>query len=175
MITPELLEALLSPENDANGDSPRARAEAYLQTLSIVERTQSLLQVLMKTQQEAHWMLTAVLLRRDIANLAGNVLANVLDTATSLQLLKGMMEPLLAFFLNTAVPANIRRLGGHCLAELCASLSILSPYDSDAAFENILSKIAPMVRRAKDLIFKKAVIIFFSKASFICSASNRMF
>lgn len=132
MITPALLDALLSP--DTLNDSPRSRAEAFLQSKTTQERVYGFLTLLRQPElSESHLLLSAVLLRRDIAKLAGD--------SANIGILKECMEPLLNCLNN--------RMVRHCLAELCASLSFLSPSDGDNAFATIWNRVTPMVRKER--------------------------
>ena len=144
-VNEALLDALLSPTT-GGVDSPRAQAESHLQTIPVETRSASLLAVLQQSSTEAHWMMAAVLLRRDVATLAGNAMTQQTDKTTALQLLRGFVEPFVSMFINSSgLSSNSRRLVGHCLAEICASLSVLSEPDSDSAFETIISKAAPLL------------------------------
>jgi hypothetical protein len=108
MITPQLLEALLSPNAGV-----RSQAETVYQSMSVVERVQGLLHQLTLTSQsppQSLQLLTAVLLRRDILKL------------TDPNLLQQLLSPLLTAF-NTS---SCRLQVGHCLAEVCASLSMVA-------------------------------------------------
>lgn len=140
IITIDLLDALLSVGEQ------RGQAEAHLQSLATMDRVKGLLSILFELRNEGHVMLAAVLLRRDIAALAGDALVNKIDPNIAVNLLKEMVDPLSKLFLNTQMPDNCRRQLGHCLPEVCSSLSLLSEVDCDAALKTILDTIAPPVR-----------------------------
>lgn len=158
-ITVELLDALLSPAPAvAGGPSPRQQAEAHLQSMSVQDRARGLLSLLLlfSSQQQSpnnvgREMMASVLLRRDVANLGG---------AGETSLLKEMVEPTLALF--ASAERQCRRQVGHCLAEICASLSILSEQDSNQAVATILSKISPAVCSTMGFLFVSDLCVLFS-------------
>jgi hypothetical protein len=139
-ITTELLDALLST------GPQREQAETHLSSLSTVDRTKGLISILFSLSNQGHVLLGAVLLRRNVAQLAGEALARKLDGPTALTLLQELVEPLSSLFLNTEqMPAPCRRQFGHCLAEVGSSLSILDPATCDVVMTSILERIAPSV------------------------------
>lgn len=138
-ITTELLDALLS------AGPQREQAEAHLTSLSTVDRTKGLVAILFSLSNEGHVLLGAVLLRRNVAQLAGDVLAKKLDAPIAVDLLQELVEPLSNLFLNTAQPPPCRRQLSHCLAEVCSSLSILDHAKCDVVLTSILERIAPPV------------------------------
>lgn len=141
-ISLELLDALLSPAaaTAIGQQSPREQAEAHLATMTVPDRASGLLSLLLELPQApehlSRRMMASVLLRSNIASLStGN-----------LTLLKEMIEPLLSLFCSNESPTQCRRQIGHCLAEICASLSILSAGDSDEAINVILTRISAPIR-----------------------------
>ena len=150
-VTTELLDALLSPAGAGGQHSPRAQAEHHLSSLGLADRAAGLLNLLLtaassssdsqpnshdgppgQSQSQSRAMLSAVLLRRDIATLGGNARsATGLDDSTALRMMREMAAPLLQLFLaggaggNGGTAKTTRRQVGHCLAELCLSCSVL--------------------------------------------------
>jgi hypothetical protein len=110
MITPQLLNALVSPDAGI-----RSQAETVFQSLTVVDRVQGLLTQLCAgdgTEDARLSLLTAVLLRRDILKLGPN----------HASLLQELVHPLLQAFSSAS---SCRTQVGHCLAEVCASLSLI--------------------------------------------------
>jgi len=127
MITTELLEALLSPDFRR-----RSQAEEHFQALAVLDRVQGLMNQLGNTSPSIQ-LLTPVLLRRDILKL------------TDINLLNELISPLL-----TSLPG--RPHVGHCLAEVCATLSIIGTDSAaDAALQKVLAFIEPVLKQG-DLI-----------------------
>lgn len=121
-ITPQLLDALLSPECQ--------QAEGQLQSMTRDDRAKGFLQFLLTENEEnARSMMAAVLLRRDLAGLAASLLLE-------------MAEPVLNLFVGSN---QIKRQIGYCLAELCASLTVSSASDAEKVVKGILEKLAPAV------------------------------
>lgn len=120
MITPELLNALLSPDSGI-----RSQAETVLQSLSVVQRVQGLMNQLSLDQTPTATpqtqLLAAVLMRRDILKL------------TDVSMLKELVVPLLSSF---ATCSSCRHQVGHCLAEICSILSFQS---------NVAETVLPMI------------------------------
>ena len=139
MVTIDVLDALLS------AGARRGEAESYIQSLATVDRATALVSILPELDTESHVMLAAVLLRRDIASLAGDVLRNTLNPTTSIHLLKEMVDPLTRLVLKLQLSENCRRQISHCLPELCSSLSVLSETDCDAILKEIVGNISPLV------------------------------
>lgn len=150
-ITVEILDALLSPAPAAGGRSPREQAEAHLGSMSVNDRASGLLSLLLELhmqpgqgqgQDKAHnqmgrQMMASVLLRRTVA---------ILNDSSRLE---DMLGPCLALFVadeSKSISHQCQRQVGHCLAEICANLSILSAAGSDEAIKTILTRIAPAVR-----------------------------
>jgi hypothetical protein len=114
MITPELLDALLSPDTGR-----RSQAEAFFQSMDLLDRVQGLMNQLNHESLQIQ-LLTAVLLRRDILKL------------TDANLLQKLIPPLLSSLSG-------RPQVGHCLAEVCATLSIIGNPAADKVLHQILS------------------------------------
>jgi len=133
IITNDLLQALLSADAQQ-----RQAAEAYLQSLTVTQRIQGLVQVLQANTTSTNappppqQQLAGVLLRREIIV--------QLDDSQQLQ---ALMEQLLTVSSNneftSATTVN------NCLAEICASLQWLDEAASVATVTRILSTSAPMV------------------------------
>ena len=105
-ITPEVLEALLSP----NG-SVRQQAESHFHALTLTYRVQGLMgRLIDNASPPQHQLLSAVLLRRDILKL------------TDITMLQGLLSPLLQCFFASS---NSKMAIGHCLAEVVAVWNVL--------------------------------------------------
>jgi hypothetical protein len=105
-ITPEVLEALLSP----NG-SVRQQAESHFHALTLTDRVQGLMGRLVDTASPPqHQLLSAVLLRRDILKL------------TDITMLQELLSPLLRCFFASP---DSKMAVGHCLAEVVAVWNVL--------------------------------------------------
>lgn len=126
MISSELLEALLSPDAGR-----RSQAETHFESLSVLDRVQGLMNQLNHESPQMQ-LLTAVLLRRDILKV------------TDVNLLQKLVLPLLSSFEG-------RPHVGHCLAEVCATLSIIGSPSAPDVLKQILSAIEPALRRG-DLV-----------------------
>ncbi|CAJ1951966.1 unnamed protein product [Cylindrotheca closterium] len=127
MITAELLEALLSPDL-----LRRSQAEEHFQSLAVLDRVQGLMNQLGHNSPSIQ-LLAPVLLRRDILKL------------TDINLVNQLILPLLASFPG-------RPHVGHCLAEVCATLSIIGTDSAaDAALQKVLAFIEPALKQG-DLI-----------------------
>ena len=126
MISSNLLEALLSPDGGI-----RSQAETVFHAMTVTERIQGLLgqlqhrsstttttndpqQQQQQQQQHSTRHLAAVLLRRDILKL------------TDRTLLQQLVPPLLQIFQHHGSSTTTRTHLGHCLAEVCACLSLLT-------------------------------------------------
>jgi hypothetical protein len=135
-ITTELLDALLSPDATRRGN-----AEAFFQGLPLMERATGLVQQIQSSASSnsnaPHLIsLAAVLLRRDILRMS--------DYQAAIQL----VDPLLESFLVPSTPPTTRVAVGHCLAEICGSVALLSPSpkDKEQAMARILVAISNAVR-----------------------------
>eukprot|EP00980_Cylindrotheca_fusiformis_P001646 scaffold374_cov124-Cylindrotheca_fusiformis.AAC.5 len=122
MITAELLEALLSSDT-----ARRSQAEKHYESLTSLDRVQGLMNQLNHESPQIQ-LLTAVLLRRDILKV------------TDVNLLQKLVLPLLSSFEG-------RPQVGHCLAEVCAILSIIGGPSAQQVLQQILSTIEPSLRR----------------------------
>jgi hypothetical protein len=110
MITPQLLNALVSPDVGIG-----LQAKTVFQSLTVVDRVQGLLTQLCAgdgTEDARLSLLMAVWLRRDIQKLGPN----------HASLLQELVHPLLQAFSSAS---SCRTQVGHCLAEVCASLSLI--------------------------------------------------
>lgn len=135
-ITTALLDALLS------SGASRQQAEIVLNSMSLVDRIQGLMNVLHSPALADGPMLMAfVLLRRNVASLGEESLRN--PSVNGVDLLKSLVEPLLQLF--QSLSSACQRQVGFVLTEVCCSLSLLSANDSQAALHSILNAIAPMV------------------------------
>ena len=141
-ITTELLDALLSPDAQRRGE-----AEAYFQGIPPVERVGGLVPMIQPPSLSASnnnnnnnsgVSLAAVLLRRDILRL----------TADALPLLESIVAPLLGAFLQPQSPATTRTAIGHCLAEICGTVAIVSasPKDPEQVMARMLTAVSSAVR-----------------------------
>eukprot|EP00339_Tiarina_fusa_P012853 CAMPEP_0117080916 /NCGR_PEP_ID=MMETSP0472-20121206/57068_1 /TAXON_ID=693140 ORGANISM="Tiarina fusus, Strain LIS" /NCGR_SAMPLE_ID=MMETSP0472 /ASSEMBLY_ACC=CAM_ASM_000603 /LENGTH=734 /DNA_ID=CAMNT_0004808707 /DNA_START=36 /DNA_END=2237 /DNA_ORIENTATION=- len=129
MISSNLLQALLSPDGNI-----RSQAETAFNSLSLTDRVQGLLAEYNNDHNNnGIQMIASVLLRRDILKM------------TDPNVLQQLVNPLLQAFqkqtnnTNTS-NANIASSVGHCLAEVCASLSILGG-DVDATLQTVLTHV----------------------------------
>ena len=132
MLSKELLGALLSPDAGIRG-----KAESVFRSMSVPERVQALINILLTTiiatdnDSKSASMLIAVLLRRDILKL------------TDSSMLTELVDPLLQCYTNTShATLNTKVAVGHCLAEVCSSLSMIS---AASTVDPILSKILTSV------------------------------
>ncbi|KAG7348416.1 hypothetical protein IV203_017121 [Nitzschia inconspicua] len=120
MLTLEVLQALLSLDS-----ARRSQAETVFQSIAVPDRIQALTNHLLALSSstsvsaagnnDALSMLTAVLLRRDILKLKDPSMLN------------DLVEPLLQSYngCSSAAAGSSQLQIGHCLAEVCSSLSIL--------------------------------------------------
>jgi hypothetical protein len=139
-ITTELLEALLSPDAHRRG-----QAEEFFQGLPLLERATGLLQIMLPTSRSSTNVtvasLAAVLLRRDILRI------------TDVQAMEPMIQPLLDCFLVTADGQQnntVRIAIGHCLAEICGAVALLSPSPKDK--EQVMARILNAISNAVSII-----------------------
>ena len=133
-ITPELLDALMSPEA-----SRRGQAETFFQGIPPAERVGGLVHLIISQQQQQQQPnagLAAVLLRRDILRLSSN------DTIV----LEAALSPLLESFMQQQYQITIRNSIGYCLAEICAVLAMLSPSPQDS--EQVMARILQTISAA---------------------------
>ena len=117
MVTLELLDALLSPDAGR-----RRQTEEYFQALPLESRVQGLLGLAGQNH------LAAVLLRRDVLKMADA---------------ESLVDPLLSAFLASS--STTRTALGHCLAEVCGTVAILSPNNTDAVMAKILNAVSGVV------------------------------
>lgn len=122
-ITSEILGALLSTDTQR-----RQEAEAYFQAIPLNERVAGLVH---QVKQQSH--LSAVLLRRDILRMR------------DAQSAESLIDPLLSSFL--AAIGSVERIAiGHCLAEVCGTVALLSPSPQDK--EQVMARILNAVSGA---------------------------
>lgn len=132
MLSDELLRALLSPDAGI-----RDQAEAIFRSIAVSERVQGLTNLLLQAVatndngSNGVSMLISVLLRRDILKL------------TDSSMLTELVAPLLQCYTNTSNTAlNAQVAIGHCLAEICSSLSVTT---AASTVDSIVSKILSAV------------------------------
>ena len=96
---------------------------------------------------EARSMLAAVLLRREISTLGGNESMTGIPTSNCIALMGEIAEPLMSLFTldNNSSINQSRRQIGHCIAELCCSLSVVSPNDGKEWMKSVLGRLEPGV------------------------------
>lgn len=153
----DVLDAILFPTSPTAKDR-RKDAEAFYNSLPILDRTQTLLQILIQLQSNAttasaptndadtsRMNLAAVLLRKEISSLAGDAMKGPRVTS---EVLLSMVDPLLGLYSQESiiVDRQSRRALSHCLAELCLSLSMVATHTEAAnAIRIILSRIGNAV------------------------------
>ena len=135
MLSTDILQALLSPDARI-----RDQAETVFRSISVPERVQALTNLLMSMANNNNTnngvsMLASVLLRRDVLKL------------TDLSMLHELVSPLLHCYMNTST--NTKVAVGHCLAEICSSLSVIGGGPSSSTLSTtvdpVLSKIVSTV------------------------------
>ena len=154
-VTLDLLDSMLTP-------TPGQPAEALYRSIPLSTRVRDLTLILGQLYSNAaataannnndggRSMLAAVLLRREITTLAGNEAMVGLSTSNAIQLMGEIAEPLMTLFALDGAPimSNIkqsRRQIGHCIAELCCSLSVQSPADGREWLKSVLGRLGPGV------------------------------
>lgn len=153
-VTLDLLDSMLTP-------TPGQPAEALYRSIPLSTRVRDLTLILGQLYSNAaatannnndggRSMLAAVLLRREITTLAGNEAMSGLSTSNAIQLMGEIAEPLMTLFALDGAPimSNIkhsRRQIGHCIAELCCSLSVQSPADGREWLKSVLGRLGPGV------------------------------
>jgi hypothetical protein len=160
----------------------REAAEAHFQGIPVPDRASSLLSLLLLQVQlqvqgqgqvqvegrrsEARGLLAAVLLRRDISTLGGGMNMNMptksssdSTTHASTSLLQSMAEPLVSLFHAASTSAACQRQVGHCIAELCLSLSLAGTLESDQVMSAVLTSIGPGVR-CEGIVFANHKCLF---------------
>lgn len=145
-VTRELLDALLSP-----GGGATAEAEAHLSSLSTSDRIAGLVGILLEGGRDpssaGSWApratLAAVLLRRDLASLAGVGGGAAGAPSQAMSMADELVGPLLGLFLEAtdAATAGVRRQVGHCLAELCLSASVLETAEAGAGPGRVMTTV----------------------------------
>ena len=107
-------------------------------------------------------MLSAVLLRREIIALSGSEQMNGLSKSAALGLCGEIAESLMSLFMDGA-PTQSRRQIGHCIAELCSSLSIINPNDGKEWMKSVLGRL------------ESGVSVIFFKYKFMVHVTHLMF
>ena len=152
-VTVDLLDAMLSP---APGQPP----EALFRSIPLPQRVRevaSLLQQLSSSPDAAatdaaRCQLAAILLRKDLAVLGGSASLSGVSRGECVRLLGEVAEPLVGLFVRAPSPrgrAPARRQIGHALAELCGSLSLLSPEHGKEWMASVLGRLEPGVSASR--------------------------
>lgn len=137
-VTIPLLDSMLRP-------SPGQPAEAVYRSIPLPNRVRELTAILRQLHggggdDAGRSMLAAVLLRREISTLAAS---------SDLSLLGEVAEPLMALFTQDGAGdkqgQQSRRQIGHCIAELCSSLSVASPANGREWMKSVLGRLEPGV------------------------------
>ena len=98
------------------------------------------------SNNEGRSLLAAVLLRREISTLGGNESMTGIPTSNCIALMGEIAEPLMSLFtLDNSSVNQSRRQIGHCIAELCCSLSVVSPNDGREWMKSVLGRLEPGV------------------------------
>ena len=154
-VTIELLDCMLTP-------TPGHPAEALYQSVPLSNRVRQLTALLAQlytcTNADAaiaannagRSMLAAVLLRRDIGTLGGSEAMTGLPQNETIQLLGEVAEPLMSLFSQEGgarqqQQQQSRRQIGHCIAELCGSLSVVSESHGREWMKSVLGRLQPGV------------------------------
>ena len=91
-------------------------------------------------------MLAAVLLRRDIASLARTEQMTGLSSSAAVALMGEIAKPLMSLFAQDGENnQQSRRQVGHCVAELCGSLSVSSSEHGKEWMKGLLGRLEPGV------------------------------
>eukprot|EP00536_Pseudo-nitzschia_multiseries_P016082 jgi/Psemu1/292348/fgenesh1_pg.1016_\ len=134
MLSLDLLQALLCPDAGV-----RDQAETVFRSMNILERVQALTNLLLTStaaggDNPGVSLLIAVLLRRDILKL------------TDPSMLNELVAPLLQCYTNTSnneATRNTKIAVGHCLAEICSSLSVIG--STPTAVDSVVTKLIATV------------------------------
>ena len=153
-LTLEVLDALLSPTQNA-------KAEEYYQSIPLVHRMSSLVQLLPNLLQDpnqngyvAQSMLACVLLRRNIQSLGGMIACNdpvegVESVQKVVEICKHVVDTVLALWsaleTSNSTMKPIRRQMAFVVAEIVSTLLLTEENSSVAVVNLVLEKIAPAV------------------------------
>jgi len=137
MLSNELIRALLSPDAGIRG-----QAETVFRSIAVPERVQALTNILLTattatdSDSQGVSLLIAVLMRRDILKL------------TDASMLNELVAPLLQCYTNTSNSSlNTKVAVGHCLAEICSSLSVITSASTvDPIVSTILAAVVDLQR-----------------------------
>ena len=153
-VTVDLLDSMLSPTPG------QPASEALYRSIPLPNRVRELTSLLgqlngsnnnannnyVATNNAGRSMLAAVLLRRDISTLAGAETMTGLPPSASLALMGEVAEPLMALFTKQQQQQQqTRRQIGHCIAELCGSLSVMSGEHGREWTTSVLERLEPGV------------------------------
>ena len=151
-VTIPLLDSMLTP-------TPGQPAETLYRSIPLSNRVRELTTLLTQlynsnnaggtvndSNNEGRSLLAAVLLRREISALGGNESMTGIPTSNCLALMGETAEPLMSLFtLDNSSVNQSRRQIGHCIAELCCSLSVVSPNDGREWMKSVLGRLEPGV------------------------------
>jgi len=153
-VTVDLLDSMLSPTPG------QPASEALYRSIPLPNRVRELTSLLgqlngsnnnannvVANNNAGRIMLAAVLLRRDISTLAGAETMTGLPPSASMALMGEVAEPLMALFTNQQQQQQqqSRRQIGHCIAELCGSLSVVSGEHGREWMTSVLGRLEPGV------------------------------
>jgi len=151
-VTVDLLDSMLSPTPG------QPASEALYRSIPLPNRVRELTSLLgqlngsnnnannvVANNNAGRSMLAAVLLRRDISTLAGAETMTGLPPSASMALMGEVAEPLMALFTNQQQQQQqqSRRQIGHCIAELCGSLSVVSGEHGREWMTSVLGRLEP--------------------------------
>ena len=151
-VTIPLLDSMLTP-------TPGQPAETLYRSIPLSNRVRELTTLLTQlynsnnaggtvndSNNEGRSLLAAVLLRREISALGGNESMTGIPTSNCIALMGEIAEPLMSLFtLDNSSVNQSRRQIGHCIAELCCSLSVVSPNDGREWMKSVLGRLEPGV------------------------------
>ncbi len=163
-ITIQLIDALLNPSQDRS-------AETHYQSILLPSRVLGLFSLLSQSEFQtqpnidandvARCMLTCVLLRRDIACLGGYAIQNAHQIHEIVQMMTGMLMPLLQSLSSPTDSANttndkkvapIKRQIRFVLAEVCSILSLMDETKAKEAVNEIFRSISNVVSRTSSFV-----------------------
>lgn len=148
-----LLDSMLSP-GVGGGGGHQQQAETLYRSIPLTNRVRELTALLGQLNNTDNTntnagraMLAAVLLRREISTLAGSEQMTGIPSAQAVSLMGDIAEPLMSLFTmqDVGVVKQSRRQVGHCIAELCGSLSVVSPENGQEWMKNVLGRLQPGV------------------------------
>ncbi|KAL7537732.1 hypothetical protein ACHAXR_008907 [Thalassiosira sp. AJA248-18] len=140
-VTNNLLDSMLTP-------TPGQPAEALYHSIPLPNRVRELTSLLHQLSSSCdnnnagRSMLAAVLLRRDIGSLGGNETMTGLSSSQSVAIMGDIAEPLLSLFSSSSQTTQRRQIG-HCIAELCSSLSVVSESHGREWMKSVLGRLEP--------------------------------